>query len=255
MSKYIIGTIAAMAIIVPMLCGSTFLTNVGKVMAFEALGAVLISCMLLTVRTEGIVQRIKENVLTGPNLPILAMVLFAGISFMIGPVNKWLTVHELVRVIVCAAIYFGVSYNLQGRLKLMTDMLLVSSAMVAAYGLAGVGDKDLSQTAGITGSFGTHETLGSFLMLMLPMTASIAIFSKSDEKRRIAAIAVSALLIVCLAFSQSRSGWVSELVGLAALAALVARFSSVKSADPKQKLIAVLPFVSFAAVAALLIAV
>ena len=254
-SKYIIGTIAAMMVVVPLLCGSSFLTNVGKVFAFEVLGAVLISFLILTVRTEGIAQRIKENLQSGPNMLVLGVVACGVVTFLMNPMNKWLAVPELVRIIVCAAVYFGVAYNLRGRLTLLTDVILATSAAVALFGLAGVGDRDFSQGNGITGSFGTHEALGSFLMLMLPITASMAIFDRKDEKRRLAAQAISLIIVVCLAFSQSRSGWIGELVALGVLAALATRFYTTKNAAPRQKLIAVLPFAAFLAIGVFIVAV
>jgi len=116
-----------------------------------------------------------------------------------------------------------------------------------------VGDKGFDQFDGVSGSFGTHEALGSFLMLMLPITAAIGIFNKKDIKRKYAALATSLLVTVCLAFTQSRSGWISELVAVGVLGLLAARYYPAAKMEGKQRLIAVLPFIAFAGIAAFML--
>jgi O-antigen ligase len=254
-SAAIIGIVSAMAIIVPLLCGSSFLTNVGKVLAFEVLGAALVTSLLMNISTEGLVRRFKENITAGPNLLVLAVVACAVISFLTGATSKWLTASELARVVICAAVYFGVLYNLRGRLTIMTDVILAVAAAAAVFGLICVGDQGFNQITGVSGSFGTHEALGSFLMLMLPITAAMGIFNKKDEKRRIAALAVSLLVTVCLAFSQSRSGWISELVALGVLALLATRSYTANTAGTKQRLMVAAPFLAFAGIAGIVVAV
>jgi len=254
-SAAIIGIVSVMAFVVALLSGSTFFTNVGKVLAFEVLGAALVTFLLMNIRTEGLFRRFKENVAAGPNLLVLAIAVSAVLSFVFGSAGKWLTASELARVVICAAVYFGVLYNLRGRLTVMTDVILAVTAAVSVFGLVSVGDKGFDQIDGISGSFGTHEALGSFLMLMLPITAVMGIFNKKDEKRRVAALVVSLLVTVCLAFTQSRSGWISELVALGALALLAARFQPTVKMDKKQRLASAAPFLAFAGIAALMLAV
>jgi len=253
-SAAIIGIVSAMAIIVPLLCGSSFLTNVGKVLAFEVLGAALITFLLMNVSTKGLVQRFKENITAGPNALVLAVVASAVLSFVFGATSKWLTASELARVVICAAVYFGVLYNLRGRLTIMTDVIMAVASAAAVFGLISVGDQGFNQLTGVSGSFGTHEALGSFLMLMLPITAAMGIFNKKDETRRIAALAVSLLVTVCLAFSQSRSGWISELVALSVLALIASKFSTANRAGTKQRLVAAAPFLAFAGIAGIVVA-
>jgi len=252
-STAIIGIVSAMAIIVPLLCGSSFLTNVGKVLAFEVLGAALVTFLLMNVSKGDLVRRFKENITAGPNLLVLAVVISAIVSFAIGSTSKWLTASELVRVVICAAVYFGVLYNLRGRLTIMTDVIMGVAAAVAVFGLISVGDQGFDQIGGVTGSFGTHETLGSFLMLMLPITAAIGIFNKKDEKRRIAALAVSLLVTVCLAFTQSRSGWISELVAVSVMALLASRYYSTTKTGTNQRFASVIPFLAFAGIAGIML--
>ena len=254
-SAAIIGIVSVMAFVVALLSGSTFFTNVGKVLAFEVLGAALVTFLLMNIRTEGLFRRFKENVAAGPNLLVLAIAVSAVLSCVFGSAGKWLTASELARVVICAAVYFGVLYNLRGRLTVMTDVILAVTAAVSVFGLVSVGDKGFDQIDGISGSFGTHEALGSFLMLMLPITAVMGIFNKKDEKRRVAALVVSLLVTVCLAFTQSRSGWISELVALGALALLAARFQPTVKMDKKQRLASAAPFLAFAGIAALMLAV
>jgi O-antigen ligase len=92
-------------------------------------------------------------------------------------------------------------------------------------------------------------------MLMLPITAAIGIFNKKDIKRRYAALATSLLVTVCLAFTQSRSGWISELVALGVLGILAARYYPAAKLEGKQRLMAVLPFLAFAGIAALMLVI
>jgi O-antigen ligase len=254
-SAAIIGIVSAMAFIVPLLSGSTFLTNVGKVLAFEVLGAALVTMLLMNINTEGLVRRFKENAIAGPNLLVLAVALCAVVSFATGATSKWLTASEAVRVVICAAVYFGVLYNLRGRLTQITDVIVGVAAAVSVFGLISVGDKGFDQIDGVSGTFGTHEALGSFLMLMLPITAAMGIFNKKDEKRRIAALIVSLFVTVCLAFTQSRSGWISELVALGALALLSAKFYRTAKTGTKPSFISVVPFLAFAGLAGLMLAV
>jgi O-antigen ligase len=254
-SGAVIGIVSAMAIIVSLLCGSTILINSGKVLAFEVLGAVLITVLVANLRTQGLVQRFKENVLSGPNPLVLALLVYTAFSFLLGPTSKWYTMNEMVRVAICAAVYFGVLYNLRERLTMMMDVIMATAAAVAVFGLVSVGDSGFDRMDGISGSFGTHEALGSFLMLMLPITAAIGIFNKVDQKRRVAALAVSLLVVVCLAFTQSRSGWISELVAMGALALMAAKFYPRAKVGAKQRFAAAVPFLAFIGIAGLLLAI
>lgn len=254
-SGAVIGIVSAMAIIVSLIGGTGELTNVGKVLSFEILGAALITCLLASIRTKGLVQRFKDNITAGPNLPVLALLVCAALSFQFGATARWFTMNELVRTMICTAVYFGVLYNLRGRLTLMTDVILAVAAAVAISGLISVGDRSFGQMDGISGSFGTHEALGSFLMLMLPVTAAIGIFNKKDERRKIAALAVSLLLVVCLAFTQSRSAWIGEFVALGALGLMAAKFYPRVKSEKKQWVTTAIPFLAFAAVVGLVLAI
>lgn len=219
-----VAVVVAMIVLVPLLTGSTLLNNAGKLFAFEILGAVLLVLMLAQAQFSE--PRAAARALrAGPNLPIILLVFLSGISWALSP-YKAFSLTELLRVGFCAAIYFALAYWLRGKfdLQFVLDALLLTTALVSLLGLAQMGQEQANGDV-VEGTFGSHELLGSFLLLMLPMALALGLTERGEPKRQMAAQVVSLLAVACLLAARTRSAWVGGAVSLVVLSLLAARFS------------------------------
>ena len=220
----IITTILAMIVLIPLLTGTDVLTTKGKLYAFEGLGAILLMLTLSQARLAGLVARVRPALLAGPNPALALLVVLCVVSCAVSPYAAFSRV-EMMRIGICTLLYFVLVYNLRGRghLQTLTDGLLVVTAAVSLYGLA-----EMSVNSSmVEGSFGSHELLGSFLMLMLPLALALGLSDRGDNKRQIAAQAVALLATTCLLMARTRSAWLGSAVSLVVLSVLAWRFIAV----------------------------
>jgi O-antigen ligase len=220
----IVLTILLMIIVVPLMTGSDLLNTRGKVVAFEALGSVLLLLALSQMRLAGVATRFREGLLSGPNLPVALLALFSLISCAFSP-DAAFSKAEAMRIGFCALLYFVLVYHLRGKghLQTLTDGLLLVTAAASLYGLSQLSATDRM----VEGSFGSHELMGSFLMLMLPVALALGLTERGDTKRQLAAQAVALLAAACLLMARTRSAWIGGAFSLVALSVFAWRYQTV----------------------------
>jgi O-antigen ligase len=94
--------------------------------------------------------------------------------------------------------------------------LLVSTATVAALGLALWIGQGASFAARARGMVGHYMTFGGQLLLVIPVAAAIALCAR-ERRWRLGAAAVAALAVAALAATFTRSAWIGLLVALAVI--------------------------------------
>ncbi len=219
-------TVLLMVVVVPLLTGTDLLNTRGKLVAFEGLGALLTLLALSQARLSGLGVRLRQSLTAGPNLPVALLALFALVSCAFVPSADAAYSHtEAMRIGFCALLYFVLAYHLRGKghLQTITDGLLLVTAAVSLYGLSQMSSSDRM----VEGSFGSHELMGSFLMLMLPLALALGLTKTDDTKRQLAAQSVALLATACLLMARSRSAWIGGGVSLVALSVLAWRFQSI----------------------------
>jgi O-antigen ligase len=223
MQGAVLSVVLAMVITVPLVSG-TALRDIGKTLLFEFLGCILIALLVSQINfSHRAISEFKSRICYAPAIFVILMILYASASYIYAP-YKVFARAELFRILICGLVYLTVGLYVRGkeRLKLIIDVLLAVAALVSIISLASIGDGFAAQ--GVTGTFGTHETLGSFLMLVLPIALPIALSDIGEQKRQIFAQAVTLLIAAALLMAHTRSAWLGSAFSLGVLAILYWRF-------------------------------
>ncbi|BDI33124.1 hypothetical protein CCAX7_51750 [Capsulimonas corticalis] len=231
--------VLAMLVIVPLLTGNALLTGVGKVLAFDILGSILLA-VIIAQSDLGNIRNIGKSWIAGPNLAVVLLVAACILSYLTAQYKNF-AMTEILRYGVCAVAYAVVATSTNRKLSTMLTVILFVGAAVSLIGLATMGSGNYKEVDGVTGSFGTHEQLGSFLMLCLPIAVSIGLFYKDDSRLNTGALAAAVAIAACLLVARCRSAWIAEAVALTVLAALSYRYFFDKKQLARQKYLIVAP--------------
>lgn len=224
----LVATVLAMIVLVPLMTGTPLLNDAGKTAIFEALGSVLL--LLAVSQMKASVGGLRRALLSGPNG---ALALLAGLSLIScawSPYKaySWM---ETMRVGFGILLYFVMVYHLRGKnqLQTLTDGLLLVTGVVSLLGFAQMGTDMLrvSSDNRMQGTFGSHELLGSFLMLMLPLALALGLTERGDARRQLFAQVVALLAAGCLLMAKARFAWAGSAVSLVALSLLGLRYNAV----------------------------
>lgn len=194
------------------------------------LGTGLIVLLLATCR--GFLENMWTALRRGPTPFFFLLLLWAGFCLYMSP-YKALAVGDMLRVIAGVGAYFLAAYTLKTPHQVggtVAGLLFVGVAIslwdLMHLGQQGGLNKSLSTQ---NSAFGTHENVGSLIVLMVPLALSFALHADIEEKRRLAAMAASLVLGALLLVSRTRSGWLGGLVAFISLAALHLRYGPHRS--------------------------
>jgi len=188
----------------------------------------------------------------GPNPLLGALLAWCALSAALTPYRAF-AVPELLRLFLCAGVYFTAAYGLK-----QTDTLraaggiLVLGGGVALYGIVQFGSGQTLRQGEITSIFGNHEQFGSFLTLLLPVALAFALERKSEPKSLLSAQAIALIMAAALLLTRTRSAWAGGIVGLLMLSFLALRYTPVRLTRINKSLI-IGPVVLMALAFALLI--
>jgi O-antigen ligase len=174
----------------------------------------------------------------GPNPFLIALVVWCGIEFALTPLRSSAT-GEMFRILAGAGGFFFAAYALRNAREVSATLvgILILSVSVALYDLAHFAQKN--SVAGImfnakdTSVFGTHESIGSALALLLPIALVFGLAPGIEEKRRLAAQAATLILGFAWAIARCRSAWIGGAVALIFAGILLVRYGGL-AANPKK---------------------
>lgn len=217
----IIALVLAMIVAVPLLAAPADYSLTGlAALTLEGSALVLMTVMLWRSRWDLRRENLQAFVRTGANVPILLLLGWVTVSCALSPV-KVFSLQSLLQIGAGVLLYFAVGYQFRQskHLSLLADVLLFLGGAAALGGMAQYQLYDLDRARAL---FGDPQPLGSFVMLLLPIVAALALKDK-NPRRQIVAQIVSILMVGCLLLTFGRSAWMGGLVGLATLAMLSAR--------------------------------
>jgi O-antigen ligase len=191
---------------------------------FLQVGTFLVLLLLGTCRDFQ--ERLLPALRRLPNPFILLLGVWTVFAFYNSPYRNF-AATELLRIVSGIGVYFLAAYSIKsprqvsvvmaGLLLMGVFLSLIDFAEVGARG----GQRVLSDQFSV---LGTHEHVGSVLTLLFPVALVFALHTGIEEKRRLAATAVTLVLGASLLVSRSRSGWLATLLALVVLAALYVRY-------------------------------
>lgn len=217
----IIALVVAMIVAVPLLAAPSDRSMTGiAAISLEAAALLLMTALLWRAKWDLRAENVRRFLGTGANLPVLLLMGLITLSCVLSPA-KVFSIQELLRTGSGILLYFVVAYQFRQskHLSLLVSGLLALAALVS---FGAVAQYQLFSEDRASAIFGNPQPLASFVMLLLPVVASLA-WSDKNPTRRIIAMIVSVLMVSCLMLTQGRSAWMGAAVGLAVLAYLSTR--------------------------------
>jgi O-antigen ligase len=166
------------------------------------------------------VDDFRVAVRRGPNPWIILLLAWSVFAFFISPFRQvsgfGIVGSDLVRVFSGAVLYLLAAYGLRSPKEVVNTAIgLVGLATLMAladlYSIGG-SPKALEHSVRLNTIFGSHEGLGTLLMLSLPIPFAFVLSSETEEKRRLAALAVTLTLGLALLLARTRSAWIGTVV-------------------------------------------
>jgi O-antigen ligase len=178
---------------------------------------------LLLTQVTGSPGGLRRFLSTGPNLPLLLLVGWAAISFVLTAprhgLGRNIALVELMRMASGALIFFGAGYLLRfDRQLVCVSLLLLGSAILSS--VAGLASYFASVPHLETAAYGNSQLLGAYLVLQLPAAVVFSQLGERHHHRVLAWIAVE-VLVIALLLTMSRSAWLGSLAGLLATASVL----------------------------------
>ncbi len=167
-------------------------------------------------------QGVRGFLAAGPNLPLLLLLAWAGLSFLLSAPaegrGRQFALGELRRLAGGASLYFAASHygSSHPRRRELTLLLLCGGVLAA---VAGLHTCDRSAVHIATGAFGNSQLLAAFLVLLLPVAAVFSLVGRLGARRIVATVGV-VLIPGLLLLTLNRSAWIGALAGLAAVGLL-----------------------------------
>jgi O-antigen ligase len=214
----VVGLLAAVGILLvaeaPQVAGSA------RMLLVEIAAIIL---LLLIGTSRNLLENLWAAARRGPNPWILGLLLWSGYSFFVAPFREF-AFGELLRVLTGVAAYFIAAYTLRSprQVSYAVAGLLFFGVAISLYDMASFGQKrGVSHAIYFDYSvFGTHENVGSLLVLLLPLALTMALHRDIEEKRRLAAMAATLVLGGALVLARTRSAWAGGVAALFALGVL-----------------------------------
>ena len=169
-------------------------------------------------------EDLRVAVRRGPNPPLIALLLWCGFSAALSPFRTF-AAAELLRMILCAAVYFAAAYTLRpGQLRIAVGGTIALGACVAVYGFLDFSHRAPRGAEVIVSVFSDHQNLGSFLVLLLPVAVALALNRSPKQAPALGYQAAVLVLGGALLLSRTRSAWIGAAAALLVLSCLFLRY-------------------------------
>jgi O-antigen ligase len=214
-NRAIVTLLLATVLVVPLL----FSPHLGpwrgvKPVILEMMVLTLMALALIQPPIPGLGERFRRFLRTGPNQPILLLVLYGAGSWYRSS-SPGFSSMEWLRLACGAGLYFVVVTALRGReqIRVVVRGLVAVTILTSVFGALSYGASD--QTS-MSSSFGNGQLFSGFLLILLPLLLVTAV-SEQELRYKIAAQVAATLGVFGLLLAQTRSSWLGGLVALAVL--------------------------------------
>ena len=211
--------VLAMVVLVPIFAAPTNpRLTLFAIMLQRVMAGLLAGLLVFRARFARDSKDISVFLGTGANLPVLLYTVYSVVTFFLAPMPiRPLAGIELLRIVTGALLYFAVAYHVHRseHLTKIIDALVMISGIMA---IAGMSSMILARdnTGIMAYVMGDHQIYGGFMMILFPIPLIAAITDK-DPKRQMFAQISTALTVIALLMSGTRSAWVGALVEVLAL--------------------------------------
>lgn len=194
--------------------------------AIAGAGSLLVGLALWRDYAEGFRQAMARGV----NLVWGALLLWSAVAWYLSPYRVQAS-GELLRLLAGAAAFWYGAYALRTpreRGGALAGVLLLAVAMALADFVRFGQQSGLAQRAQFHASelsfFGTHESVGTLLGVLLPLALALAVWPTLEDKGRIAAQLATVILAFAWVMARCRSAWLGGMVALLLVGGLLLRY-------------------------------
>jgi putative inorganic carbon (HCO3(-)) transporter len=216
----LVALVLAMVTIIALVAAPAGIKTPGVVpVILEIFTILMLAAALRAAKWDYRRDLVKSNLRSSTSIAAIAFFLFAAVSCFSSN-NRAVSLQGVIQVGVGVLVYFVVSHNVRhtrhvSRLAIVVTMIALASALTGCIAYSSNPDGQA------TGLFGDHQLYGSFLMILLPFIAVLALTEK-DTNRQLAAQTATVVSVIALLLAHSRSAWIGTAFGLTATGLLTA---------------------------------
>jgi O-antigen ligase len=198
----------------------------------EALVLSLAAFVLASIPIPGKKKEIVQFLRSGPNLPVVLLVLYGAISWCCSPYPQF-SGAEWIRLACGAALYFVIAGTLRRRsqVKSVVHLLIALAGLTSLFGLVRYG---MTNESSLSAFFMNGQLCSGFLLIQTPLVLVLA-FAGNSVNRKILARATAILIAPALLLTQTRSSWLGMLAAMLLLAAIALREPKTRRRLMRQK--------------------
>lgn len=216
----VVALVLAMMVLVPLVASPANRAFQGaSALVFGVFSVVLLGALMWRAKWDLRREKIAAFVKTGPNAAVLAFAGIIAVSAILAPAaNRGYAMQELLRYTGGLLLYFVVAYQFRRseHLTKLVDVTLFVGIVAAMVGIAQFGMSGEHRASGV---FGNAQLYASFLLIILPLTAVIAVSEKGN--RQLLAQVATVMVVAGLLLSMTRSAWIGGAASLLTLSAMV----------------------------------
>lgn len=186
--------------------------------------------LLLAALTRTWSRSFVEILKRPPGWALLTLILWGGVSFFLTDTDlRGMAGAELLRLVAGGVAFLTAAYALEPRERhVALTGLLFMGCTIALLDFARLGStKEVGELARrgyhSSSAFGTHESVGSLLALLFPVSLGVALWGDLPEKPRWVAYAAVLILGFAWIVARCRSAWLGGGVALLVLVLLAWR--------------------------------
>ena len=167
----------------------------------------------------------REVVRDPPTVAVAVLVVWSAVCFALAPFRGFAAI-DMLRVAGGAGVFALCAWGLRSlrQVSFIIAALIGVGVVIGLSDILHVGGKTTEAKAhidSIYSVFGTHEDVGSLLVLLLPVALCLSLSSGVEEKRRLLSSAATLVIGVALLLARTRSAWAGGAVGFVVLVALL----------------------------------
>jgi O-antigen ligase len=218
--KYLAGVLLLVVLLASGLAEMPWIPNPWPV---RILQGTLLGALFIVIAVATFQERFQTMLLRGPTPWMLALTAWHFYGILNAPDSKW----ALAR---CLLILIGLSVYIIAGFGLKSDTIRwVATAAIgigvaqSLLGFAQFGQDQSASRGAIFASFGNHESLGSFLLILIPPAIALALQPRLEFKTRLYSQAAAVVLVGALLIARTRSAWIGLVAGAIMMAVLAAK--------------------------------
>lgn len=214
----------------------------------------LLSAWFLVLAVASYQENLLKVLLRGPNPWMIALITWHFIGITTAPDSRW-ALARCMLMMLGFAFYILAGYAIPSKsLPWVCNGAIGLGVCQAFIGFAQFGQGDDATNSQVFSTFGNHESLGSFLLILIFPAIGLALQADLDYRTRLISQVSAVVLVGALLIARTRSAWIGLAGGIFFMIVIGAKTGKLRL-DPKHKVNIIGPSAVIAAAIFVLVAV